>query len=437
MASKFEKYQDDLLHYASQQAYLVKTSPRKWLTTHSEKAIQYLLSKPKTSPRTHILCFAITAKIGVERANELLKRHGYEALYIRNMNDMACMWALQKGGTAADVSALFNELSDLRSYNQGRQISPYISLSSINAYLEAVPDNPFAEAGKMTAQLQQNFDQALINGETAIDVARNNISYFTSMRDRTRHEFLLIFRDYLTSVITSGDPVERDLVLRTSQLRVHSGPEKRNDENNSKSKKNIVFRIEDCKVNYANFVSRIDDYFQGALFSADWVTDTGSKRNDTLSEDKYQKMSTEEKSAFLNEQDETDNAETEEFHKCVKTFREFVQGKTDITRTFFIASILYMNTHLDMASWIDLDALNIILSACGWRQVQSVNPSKLDKLVIYLYSKDSHVLGYTPHFIYDDMYNSLLADSMEEFADYAGFNPTKSRDETFGQALDG
>lgn len=415
--AKFEKLEASLLKFAKNEAKKKTTDALEWLRSNQGTCIEYMLKEnERTSPRTIVLNYAIAAKLGIDGANEVLKAYDHEALYIRNMSDMVCMWVLKYNGTATDACRLYQELSAMEIGQPSTYKIPNITLSEIERYLESAHEILPAEVKSMTADLQDKFNAAIVNNQSVEDMVRDNLAYFTNMRDRTRHEFLLIFRDYLHTVIKGGDKEEQKGVFMSSAKDF----------------------LEEGKVKLGNFVTRIDDLFDGALLSAfEFYDDSSTSQKEHISGDQFEKMTKEEKREFFNSLEPEDKAYEEACVKCEKIYREFIQGKVDITRTLFIASVMFMNTRLKESDWLDIDALNEVLQSCGWRTVQTINPKGLDELIVAMYSKEPNRAGYTKRLIFDDSFQDLLFENIDTLANYAGFNHTKSRDATFISALEG
>ena len=245
--AKLEKLEASLLKYAKNEAKKQTLDTLDWLRSNQDAAIGYMLRENrKTSPRTLVLSYAIAAQLGIDGANDVLKAYDHEALYIRNMSDMVCMWVLKNEGTAADACRLYQQLSAMEIGQPSTYTIPNVTLSEIERYLESAQQIIPAEVKSMTADLQDKFNLAIVNNQSAEDVVRDNLAYFVTMRDRTRHEFLNIFKDYLHEVINGEDKDEQKGVFMSASKTPY----------------------ELCKVNFGNFATRIDDLFDGALLSA-------------------------------------------------------------------------------------------------------------------------------------------------------------------------
>ncbi len=415
--AKFEKLEASLLKYAKNEAMKQTCDPLNWLRSNQDAAIGYMLKEnEKTSPRTLVLSYAIAAQLGIDGANDVLKAYDHEALYIRNMSDMVCMWVLKNEGTADDACRLYQQLSAMEIGQPSTYTIPNVTLSEIERYLESAQEILPVEVKSMTADLQDKFDSAIVNNQSAEDVVRDNLAYFVKMRDRTRHEFLLIFKDYLHEVINGEDKDELKGVFMSASKNPY----------------------ELCKVNFGNFASKIDDVFDGALLSAyEFSDENPNASKEHMSDEEFDKLTPEERKKFINTPEPEDKAFEDALVKCEKVFREFIQGKVDITRTLFIASVMFMNTRLSASFWLDIDSLNDVLQSCGWRTIQTVNPTGLDELIVAMYSKEPNKPGYNKRLIFDDSFQDLLFENIDTLFNYPGFNHTKSRDATFISALEG
>ena len=408
----FEKKTEKLLTYAEKQLKKERSgeTTQQWLRSHQEEALSFLYSEEKrTAKRTLILVYAVAAGISVPQTDQLLKKQEADALYVRNLNDFACMWTLSAHDSAAGLCKVASRLVEFETEEVQLE---NLTIRAVEQYLEIQEKPAAGTAGKMTAELQQRFNSGFQAGMRAEDVVAQNRAYFTQMRERTRVEFLRVFLDFANSLTETGSEELTSLFMKNSAEK--------------------TLGIREKKLNLDALVFNINDFFAGALLDVDDLVAAG----DMPLEKDFLEMTPEERKNWFSIQTQEDEEEAKQTKKCVDILSGFMkQGKRDISRTLFIACILYFNSRMTEERWMDLEYFNCILDRCGWEQVQTVSASPLDNLICEIFENDTHLPGKRPKDLYEVMVRYLLEADQNIFTKYEGADSTITKNKSFGNSL--
>lgn len=343
MSSKFEKIVDSAIQCVPVQYRHDNAARIAWLRSNEEVVLHQLFTKTnrRISCRTKILAFCIAAQHGVRETNALLRAHGAEMLYARNLPDIAIMRGLELQYNAAELCALMREVqplslelpSDANQFflRDGRFCC---TIERMEAYLDAsrVPsENPDERMTRaLTTELQSAFNDLL--EEEADDAAflamlKKNISMFSEIRERTRREFVRYLCRWTHFVAQKGDKSETEIFFMNVDART---------------------RPEKWKINLSQLVTDVD-------------------------EEMYQQ--------YLLDPQQTFENPLYEIQKCAKLIRKFILGETDISRTLFTSFLLFLirNTGDGM---LDSLQINAVLDKCGFKLIDVCGDNAFDRLVL-------------------------------------------------------
>lgn len=342
MSSKFEKIVDSAIQCVPVQYRHDNAARIAWLRSNEEVVLHQLFTKTnrRISCRTKTIAYACAAQHGVRKTNALLRAHGAETLYARNLPDIAIMRGLARHYTAtelcelmAKVAPLMPELPTVANKFFVRDGRFCCTIERMEAYLDAArvpaPENPDEKMTReMTCELQEEFDAISEEDDEAfLAMLKKNISMFSEIRERTRREFVRYLCRWTHFVAQKGDKSETEIFFMNVDART---------------------RPEKWKINLSQLVTDVD-------------------------EEMYQQ--------YLLDPQQTFENPLYEIQKCAKLIRKFILGETDISRTLFTSFLLFLirNTGDGM---LDSLQINAVLDKCGFKLIDVCGDNAFDRLVL-------------------------------------------------------
>ncbi len=441
MGSKFEKLAASATEFGLKKCGAEPPGDAcEWLGQHPDEVIRYLFEheNQRISQRTKIIAYCVAAKRKVRDTNSLLRKYHREELYVRNAGDIAIMRTLELGHSAeylCDLSAritsvLENKAEDgffTKADRKGKQRF-VCSIETMEQYLDhsriGVPvwqidpddenlsqlerDKVQSAKGdrlsayekkvtrEMTDELKAEFDLAIAKSDDYfLRIVEGKRDMFSVVRDRTRREFVRSLYDYAKTISERGNMDE--IYALYMNVDTESDPRAR-------------------PINFKNLSFDVNEFYQGHLFGVE-ERDYSTKSNP----DEYLPESKEERIAWLEENTEKEDVEQEAAQKkCAKLLQGLLQGKNDISRTLFLAVILYFISRMN--EQVSIQKINATLSKCGWRQIDVRGEDAFDLMVV-------DIMDYynTKDISYSDYLDIMLQDLEEPVFDkYEGddFNMT-------------
>lgn len=452
MSSKFEKLVIAARNHASRECSSEGLNDIDlWLKQNQDNVIGYLFDHEnrRISERTKIIAYCVAAKLNVSDSNRLLRKYHREELYIRNLSDIAIMRTLELGRSAGELCDLMVRITPylesipdngffIRNDANGKP-KFVCTVETMEAYLDhsriGIPvlqidldDEAFKRlendhgqrsygnsavdlfyekkiTREMTDELKAEFDLMLSeNDDSFVQTIKDKIELFSVVRERTRREFVRSLCDFAKMVNDSDNKDE----IYALYMNVDTEPDPK--------KRPISFKSLSFDVN---------EFYQGHLFGIEEEnhSDTSLRESD-LPESK------EDRIAWMKENTENEDIEQEAAQKkCAKLLQGLLQGKNDISRTLFLAILLYFSAKKD--EQLSIQKLNAILSKCGWRQINVRGEDAFDLMVVdildYYSNKD---------ITYSDYLDIMLQDLEEPvFEKYEGDDSNMTMNEAMTKTL--
>lgn len=346
MSSKFEKLADAAVRCAPANCRADREVLSVWLQSKQDAVLERLFigEDRRISRRTKILAYCIAAQRTPREANKLLRIYGAEALYVRNLPDITIMRALALHYSAAELCEIMAKIAPL-----ARQLPTdeyftrrgrfFCTAEGMEAYLDAAccpaPEEPGSKKTcALTSELQAAFDELLEeDNETFLAMVKDYLPMFSTIRERTRREFIRYLCRYARSVIRRGNADEMDSLFMNMDTEPCAG------------KRPVNFPELSFHVN--------DKMYLGYLFSARDATSNVEDDEEVMKENR----------------------------KCAKLLQGFLLGKNDISRTLFTAFLLYF-LRGSTEGTLDMQQVNDVLDKCGWRQIDVGGDDPFDRLVL-------------------------------------------------------
>ena len=115
--------------------------------------------------------------------------------------------------------------------------------------------------------------------------------------------------------------------------------------------------------------------------------------------------------------------------------RNFLRGKSDISRTLFLSNILFFDCKTN--GTIQLQPLNDVLSRCGWNEIDYTGEYGFDRMIVdlidYYNEKDITFLDHV-YMILEDLKDPVFAEYHEKFQDHQGKQPINEATYNFLQS---
>lgn len=445
MSTKFEKLVSAAKDLAARESRKEGSADAAaWLLRNPEKTLSELFKKQnrRISERTKILAYCVAAGLTSKESNRLLRSQHREELYIRNLSDIAVMRILDQGRSAEELCGLMEKLSPLSErvpcadfFARAGSGKFICTVEMMEAYLDhsriKVPilemdlsDEAIAElerqvgvpAGgaplfekkitrQLTDELKSEFDMVLDQDDEAfLRMVEDKIDMFSVVRDRTRREFVRHLCEYARAVIRSGS--KEALLELFMNVDTIDEPEKR-------------------PISFKDLAFDVNEFYDGRLF--------GVEEHEYASEDQldFEPLSSrEERKAWVKQSEKAEDVEREAARKkCATLLQGLLQGKNDISRTLFVAFLLFFNAKRDAP--LSIQQLNGTLSKCGWRQIDVQGDDAFDRLAVdildYYSEKD------IPYATFLDI---MLQDLEEDaFGKYEGDDANLTRTQAVSKTL--
>ena len=170
-------------------------------------------------PRYALIALGFIKRQTVQDVNENLRQNGFAVLYPRNLYELSIIYALNNGMSYEQWRSIASSLSDYKEIISGKKDELISNESITTANLrEFVEANSTLEDGVLKTQsfttiLARSMDTLDTTGYTLDDLIKENISRFSTVREKTRYyvcKYLLYFLDtrkhrYLRALKTGVD----------------------------------------------------------------------------------------------------------------------------------------------------------------------------------------------------------------------------------------
>ncbi len=392
--SRFEGLADAAVRCAPANCRRDKAALIAWLRDNENAVLEKLFTKEnqRISRRTKILAYCVAAQRTAREANKLLYTHGEERLYARNLPDITIMYSLTLHHSASMLCELMAKVAPLM---QNLPADDFFTrngrfcctVQRMEAYLDA--ERVLAEKmDGITVELLEGIDAVPGDDEEFLDMLKEKLPMFSASRACTRRVFVHFLCQWARSVIQRRD--KNTLVIGTFEGEIETFF------NNAD--------IEPCPdkwpLDFYGLLTCVNNMYFGSLFSP------------------HRAM------ALI-----ADDAEAEtELKKCVGLLDDFLLGKSDISRTLFLAILAYFLRNTGDGR-LDIRQLNAVLAECGWPPINGSNP--FDRLMT-----DMAECQDFPKAAYEDVLKYDLDDpNAPVFTCYEGEHSTMTRSQSLANAL--
>lgn len=436
----FEKMAADLYSFAKESS---KTNnqheQRLWLKMHEDDAIQMLFSGySRTSRRTKLLVYAIAAGLSREETDALLLEYRRESLYVRNIADILIMRALDKEYT---VNQLCELVDRVRTYTD--EIPEYSAMNGKELTIKSMKDyldycqihlKNAEDSSSLTSELQNLYDLSIsLEDDGFIDMIRDNTVYFSKLRERTRQEYIRYLYKYAKHVVEVGDNDAIIELFQNSTGKKTSRTEENSliDEQTSTHTRQVRLPPEEWPIKILDLGYDINEFYMGGLYN---VNEYEYSRKDHR--DFEPQARKEDKQRWLEQnsspEDEDQQKQKERYDAII---RNFLRGKSDISRTLFLSNILFFDCKTN--GTIQLQPLNDVLSRCGWNEIDYTGEYGFDRMIVdlidYYNEKDITFLDHV-YMILEDLKDPVFAEYHEKFQDHQGKQPINEATYNFLQS---
>lgn len=374
-----------------------------WLRNHEDDAIEMLFSNyARTSRRTKLLVFAIAAGLNRKQADQLLSKYRRERLYVRNIADVAIMRALDCGYTMEQLDGLVHKLGLLiDQIPRHSSIEKELTIQTMWEYLGSWNEQSESSQDtlELTNELQNIYDESSdMNDDQFVDMIRDNIQYFTTVRERTRREYVRYLYEYAKHVAEHGNKNDRRELFFNSDGKKEENPG-------------------EWPISLLNLGFDINEFYLGGLYDV--------KEHTYLPEDHRDfepKASKEEKREWLERsgsQEDIDQLKQKERFDAV--IRKFLRGNCDIGRTLFISNVLFFD--FKTTGTINVQRLNNVLYKCGWNEIDYSGRYDFDRMIVDMldyYNEKRFIYSDFMYMIFEDLEDPVFAEYHENYQDLQG-----------------
>lgn len=306
-----------------------------------EEKIQALKNICKTTPfRIKIILFAFAHNAEgdkVEKLNETLRKNNEEVLYERNLLDATTCFALRRGLSFEEWLGLnLNNKEEKKKQSKDKDF--HITLEELEKYEASFVYRTEGESALTRSYTNQirNYLES-INAKETTDYIKDYMKFieensktFIENRERALRKFIEYFIMYAKHA--KENPVVDVITNKPSTP---------------------LFEQDLSTIKITVFLEELYSYY-----------------------------------GIVDQYDEMERFNST-FDRNVKNYmRDIFKGKVDITRNFFILSIVYMSSYVEAS--IEINLLNKLLRKCNYAPINENNPTGLDKYIVPSlgYSKD-------------------------------------------------
>jgi len=431
MPSKFEILTNNLFKFAQKQSGCRSNSDIVfWMQNNADECIYFLRKKQnqRISLRIKILAYAVATHMDPDLANDILASNGLETLYVRNIMDMAVMRVLYRGGTASELCSLAIRLNELvvGSGDVYDHMIPGLDVAigqftctHLDAYIQK--SNTDVDGATLTEQTQRWFSAVVdVSDEDFLERLKTEgiIDHLCTIRDRTRREFSIGLRDYLSAVIDAPQEDEIDAIFM----------------NSCDAKEASDFLT--LPINLGSIISIANEFYCDTFLSeGSLIDDSEDDCNQEIGD--YEPIGGMQngESWYLENSTDYETLYDQQVDKAKKRaahlLQGFLHGTNDISRTFFISMMLFFNNRLPHHKRSNSFYFNRMLRRCGWPRLGFEDNSFENLAQGILQYGENHIKSNDY-----ELYNLMLDDLQDPvFLNYAGQGSTASRNQELRNTL--
>lgn len=413
-----------------------------WLREHEKETIDFLFENfLKTSRRTKMLAYAIAVGYSVNETNDLLLKYRREKLYIRNVSDAVIMRTLDKGYSVFEMGKLVDSLLPLVNEipRESAINDSELTISSMRAYLDKWNDhldNP-EDTLELTNELLDEYDKiSELDDSEFYSFIIDNLQMFSTVRERTRREFVHYLYDYCNYIARTGSYGDKLALFKNINGKEVENTKKNREkygipEAEAEKTKKLTIKLppESWPINIRTLGYDINEFYQGGMYA---VEEARYEKKDHQDFEPY--ASKEEKNRWLEKNVSTEDEKSDiERIRYDTVIRSFLQGKSDIGRTLFLSNAVFLD--LKVHGRISVQRLNDSLYKCGWAEIDFSGDHPLDKLVVDMLDFFNEKQFKYRDFIYivlEDLEDPVFAEYHETYQDLQG---SKTIDEATSQTM--